>query len=256
MFTFNHSRGWDSSNYKGKFYIHTYPLATKKDELRSNDVVDSCREFFVRSYRKKINKEDSFTLWARKAYALFSFGRPKGNMFKNWQLDLKNGSEKGLYIMNSFEKEHKWPQTKLYQVKCTDRNITMIFFIGPRKWTTSPYLMSIWSLCVRIGHNSWLPMQLMNLDHENLVRQLAITSKTGENSDANQLSKTIKHWDPFMSLYSDLFSGQNRKYHWDISHLKGFSDRPEGIIKLVDGTTHYKALYKKYNDLRERKKTK
>ncbi len=253
MLKFNYPGHWDGVNYKGMYYIHTYPLETAKNELKSVKEVNSCREFFVRSYRHMIAKHDSFTIWARKAYALYSIGRPNEHLFDNWQSDLESASEKGLYIMNSFEKEHKWPRTKLYQVECINKRIPMVFFAGSRRWTTSPYLMSIWSLCVRLGQNNWLPKKLMTLNHENLVRQLAIASKSGRNEDATQLSKTVRHWDSFMTLYPDLFADQNRKYHWDVSHLNGGNDRPEGIYKLIAGTTRYEDLYNKYNDLRRKK---
>jgi len=255
MFKFNFPGQWSNSAYTGVYYVHSYPSPKEKDLLVPNESVNSCREFFVREYRHKIAKQNSDAIAIRKACVVISFGKPQKHLYKLWLSDLIEAAEKGVYILNSFEREHKWPLTKVYPVD-SNENIPLVFFTGARKWTMSPYLLSIWSLCVRLGSNSWLPKNLMTLDHENLVRQMAIASKNQANTDAIQLSQTIRHWDPFMTLYPDLFGQNNRKYHWKLDHLNGGADRPEGIQKLITGNTYYKALHKEYYRLKEEKKLK
>ena len=249
MLEFYYKDVWSYSAYKGFYYILACPDPEKPNRLLYIGSKNSCREFFVKRYREIIYSSDVSTPWVRKAYALVSYGKPSLADFKKFDDELKHDASRSLYIVNSFEKEHKWPLTKLHLVECINIEVPMVFFSGPRKWTMSPYLMSIWSLCVRLGRNHWLPKKILTFDHENLVRQLAISAKLNNNDDGRQLSKTIRMWDRFMSLYSELFAGVDRKDHWSESHLNGSASRPEGILKLIDGSTHYTELYDKFNKL-------
>ena len=254
MLKFNCPGNWGTSGYPTNQYLHTYPDIKKPGWLASHGNPNNCREFFVRSYREEINKGDGFTRWALNACCLFSYGRPHSDAFKKWKQSLENDAERSLYITNSFERNHGWPLTRVHTVKCQNVDIPFVFFHGPRKWTMSPYLMSIWSLCIRLGQNSWLPKKLMTLDHENMIRQMLISARSHA-GDASQVS-VMKEWDTFMSLYKDLFGGINRKEHWDKRHLHGSNDRPEGIRMLLNGTTGYKTLHKEYYRLKKEKNIK
>ena len=259
MLTYEYPGSWSSDGYQGLYYINTYPSIKKPGELAGLGDLHSCREFFVRTCREKINAGNGFTPWVQKAYCLLSYGRAANKTATElWNNKLELDVEKGVYITNSFEKAHGWPLTKMYQVDVrthNDRKATGVFLAGPRKWTTSPYLMSIWSLTIRLGRNEWLPKNLMTLDHENLVRQLAIAANQIGAGDAHQLC-TIRQWDTFLTLYKDLFGGISRKYHWNKVHLHGVNDRPEGIMKLLHGNTGYKSLYNRYRMLKKEKKLK
>jgi hypothetical protein len=258
MLKFKYGGSWDAGNYEGTYYMVAWPSATDKSRVVVNNNVHSCREFFVRSYRSLITNQNSsgFIKECRKAQGIYTTGRSYTKQYDSRKINIRSYAEKGLYIINSFEREHGWPRTKMYEVECENMLLPAIFWSGPRKWTTSPYLMSIFTLLMRIGKNKWLPKQLFNLSHEDMVRQLAIAAKTNENNDATQLSKTIRDWDPFMTLYKDLFGDLPRKHHWDTSHLNGGGDRAEGIQKLITGTTHYKSLHKEYFRLKKEKNLK
>ncbi len=254
MLKFTFKGHWDTASYASYYYMSVYPNPTASDQLSDSWAVNSCREFFVRTYRTIINGNNVDSNMAKKAYVLISYGVPNKFEFDEWCIRINEESQKGLFILNSFEKAHKWPLTKLYPVKCTNRDIPFVFFAGPRKWTMSPYLMSIWSLCIRLGRNEWLPKNLLTLDHENLVRQLSISAKSSTKHDAREVSYTMRKWDTFMSLYSKLFAGIDRKNHWSTTHLNGYGDRPEGIHKFLSGTSNYIELYKKYCELRKEPK--
>jgi len=234
--------------YHSFYYLFAYPTG-KKDYLATNGELLGCREFFVGKYREIINNYPANNPSVKKAYALTTYGYPNIKHFEDWKAELLEDSQKGLYILNSFEKEHKWPLTKLYPVECTPLEIPMVYFVGSRKWTMSPYLMSIWTLCIRLGRNKWLPKKLLTLDHSNLVRQLTISCATSNSGDRGQLRATLKKWDDFISLYHKLFGGISRKNHWSTKHLNGGNPRPEGIMKLMRGTTYYKELHNKFVEL-------
>ena len=259
MLKYSYPGDWGVSGYKGLYYVLTYPDESNPGHLMSKGGVDTCREFYVRRFRNIINTKDGFTPWARRIYCLLSYGAPRRATFQSWNTELQEDAEKSLYITNSFEKAHKWPLTKLYPVECENAKITFVFFSGPRKWTTSPYLMSIWSLCIRLGRNDWLPANLMTLNHEDLVKQIMISARSkreGGDSDSSQVS-TMKQWDTFLSFYKDLFGEESRKYHWDSARLKtNCCDRPEGIRMLLNNSTGHQELAKKYHTLKKEKKSK
>jgi hypothetical protein len=259
MLTYRYPGSWSSDGYRSLCYINTYPNPKEPGKLAEVGSLHSCREFFVRTCREKINENGGFTPWVRKAYCLLSYGKPQRlSMVKSWNDILESDVEKGVYITNSFEKAHGWPLTKMYQVETSSHNggqSTGVFIVGPRKWTTSPYLMSIWSLTIRLGRNGWLPRKLLTLDHENLVRQVAIAAAAISGGDGHQLC-TIREWDTFLTLYKDLFGGISRKYHWNKTHMHGVNDRPEGIMKLMKGGTGYKALADRYAMLKKERKLK
>lgn len=249
------SRRLETNTYKGYYYIHAYPEEAGNEKLVCVSSMYSCREYFVTSYRREINEGDGFIPCARGAYALISCGRPPLPSFEAWKTQLYRNSEKGLYIINSFEKAHKWPLTKLYPVR--RRSTPCLFFSGPRRWTMSPYLMSIWAMGIRLGRNNWLPKNLLTLNHKGVVDALVESArKRNSSEDALQLESSIREWDPFMTLYPDLFGDNTRKYHWDVAHLHGDSGMCEGIRVLMNGNTKYKKLHKKYFKLKEAKKLK
>lgn len=258
MFKFNiPGGGWSTSGYDILHYLHVYPDPKNVGWLTGYSGAHNCREFYVQSYRGKINGGTSFTPWARKAYCILTYGRPISTSYADRQTALMADAEKSLYIINSFEKAHKWPLTKIYPVVCENvEGLTLAFFSGPRKWTTSPYLMSMWSLFLRLGRNPWLPKNLKSLDHESLIRQILIAAKSnnkGGDSDASQMA-TLKQWDVFLGFYKELFGDKTRKYHWAKTRLHGANDRPEGIRMLLNQSSGYKELSAKFYKLKKEKK--
>jgi len=240
--------GWGTSASKEFKWVYTHPDPKNPGKLVNSSKSNTCREYFVKNLRYHINQGDGFIPEGRRAYALVSFGMPRNALFEAWQDALNKAAEKSIYIINSYEKHHKWQRTRLYPVKTA--GAPMVFFNGPKRWTMSPYLMSMWTLMIRMGRNSWLPKKLLKMGHEEMVKYI---TKAADNrgGDGYQVARSIHEWDNFMALYKKLFGNNNRKYHWQVSHLNGRSDRPEGIQKLMDGTTGYTSLHNKYYKLKK-----
>ena len=99
MLKYKFPGNWDTSNYRGLYYIHTYPDESNPGCLMSKSGVDTCREFYVRRYRGIINEQDGFTPWARKAYCLLSYGYPQRSEFNAWNTELQEAAEKGLVTL-------------------------------------------------------------------------------------------------------------------------------------------------------------
>lgn len=256
MLEFNTKDLGCSGKYKRFCYISTYPTLENSKKLISANRTYDCREYFIEEYRHQIAIKDTKHIAIKRANALLTLGPYSKKEFSSRNTTLKLDSQKSLFIINSFEKAHKWPLTKLYPVvSSTKELIPLIFFSGSRKWTMSPYLLSIWTLCIRLGRNKWLPNKITTLNHEELVKALwerAEGALVGDREvDSSQIYATIRKWDEFLELYPKLFSTNSRKYHWNSKHLtRGFS-RPEGILRLISGQTQHRKLYRKWCELKK-----
>jgi hypothetical protein len=114
--------------------------------------------------------------------------------------------------------------------------------------------MSIWTLAIRLGRNSWAPKSLTKIStHTSLVSRLyEIACKNTRNGDAVQLKTTVKQWDTFMALYQYLFGKKDRKYYWSTARLaRGSNVRSEGIQKLLTGASTYHELFNQYQKLKK-----
>lgn len=243
------------TNYISLFYINT--CLTKSNELRRVEPIkfNTCREYFVMHYRRAINDFGPFTPWARKAYALLSCGKCFAEAYDLRHKNFLRQARKSLKFVNSFEKQAKWQRTKLYTVE--SKNTPMVFFVGPHRWTMSPYLMSIWSLAIRVGRNGFVSDDVLAKPHKTMVERINRSARlqSEKNDDARQISSTIAFWDLFLSSYKELFGGKKRKYHWSTEVFKGatgyINARAEGIQRLTNGGSAAVGLRKKWRKILE-----
>ena len=254
MFSFRYTGHWEATPYEGFNYLVTYP--EDKTALASTSGVNSCREYFIKRIRGIIQKSDADDPRVAKAYALVSSGRPYDQFFDDRVAKFDKEMKLSLQIINSFEKAHKWPLTRLYPVKSVGpRKIPFMFFIGHRKWTMNAYYMSMWTLMIRMGRLENFPTKILGMKHDRMVEELFKKSKNGS-GDWYQVYYTIRRWDEFMSFYHGLSKGRSRKWFWSQARLGHGNSRPEGIQKMVSGTTYFKELRNEYIELRRINKTK
>lgn len=253
MLNFEFGDAWDTG-YIGFYYIHTTLDPQRPNTLKSSCTVKSCREYYIKIYRDKINILPAASKEFSRMTALVTIGRPYAGSYDRKREEFIESCKRSIFILNSFEKHHRWPLTHMHHIQSKAR-IPSMFFSGNRRWTMSPYLMSIWTFAIRIGRHNWMPKDLYKLNHKDLVPTLykSCDKEKGRGGDAYQLSETVLEWDMVMSLYKELFGCHTRKYNWDKCHLDGKPDRPEGILKLLTGTSPNKSLYERYKRLKNQK---
>jgi len=164
--------------------------------------------------------------------------------------------EKSLKLVNSFERYYKWATSKI-RIANDERNnidVPAVLFISNRNWVTSPYLVSFYTLLIRLGKHTWLTNTIVNeTDHKKLITKLKKACSINNIGDAKYILQSIDTATVIISNYNKLFKGKPKKYHWSISRLGLDPYKPkdmtnafhEGITNLANGFTYYKELYNK-----------
>jgi hypothetical protein len=231
-------------------FIHVTHAAEEGKLIKTCSDINTCREFFNASMRKKyLSGYKRFkTIDTSRAYVVYTYGRchKKINQQRwDWVLGC---AKRSLKVLNSFERKYKWyPLTRIYPVD-DDRDthsVPSVLFIGPAKWTMSPYLFNIYTLIVRIGRNLWIDEKIYDLDHEEMVKRLyeRAYDKRGIGGDAIQIYRSIKLWELLMAHYKELFGDKTRADNWSLEHLSNQGGhRIEGIVRLAMGTAYNKDL--------------
>jgi len=222
-----------------------------------------CRETFVHSIRLKYNGTEGSlnTINTHRLYILATLGASnRGENKKDWNSLLKQ-MIKSLKLLNSFERNYKWPLSKIRFVdnKSKGRCIPSALFIGNRKWIEVPYLVSWYTLLMRSGTRKWLTDDIINkTDHSKLITALKKSCKScmSLDRDAIHIYSSLGMIDILMANYKELFSDKPRKYHWANERiLYGRYPYNEGIRALAEGITGNAELRDKCKALKKRKQS-
>jgi len=222
-----------------------------------------CRETFVHCIRHKYNgtKGNFDAINTHRLYILATLGASnRGDNKKDWDSLLKQ-MMKSLKLLNSFERNHKWPLSKIRFVDNKSKNwcIPSALFIGNRKWIEVPYLVSWYTLLMRSGTRGWLTDDIVNeTDHDKLITALRKSCKNcmSLDRDAKHIYSSLATIDILMANYKELFSDKPRKYHWDNQRIRrGRNPYNEGIRSLADGVTGNAELRNKCEALKKRKQS-
>jgi len=214
-----------------------------------------CRETFCAGMRHKHNNTKSAQNFSKintnRLYVLITLGAPFSK--KGYWYEILNKMTKSLKIVNSFERRYKWPLSKMRLVddKRKSVNIPSVLFIGNRKWGISPYLVSLYTLLLRLGKYPWITNDVVNeTNHDELLEKLKKVCDTHKRNytDAMHIHVSINTAISLISNYDELFQGKSKKYHWSMDRLNNFGGGyNEGIRLLAEGKTRYKKLYNKLN---------
>lgn len=249
---------WSCANYAGSsIFLHATPSDVEGKLVRTCRDHSTCREFFTICMRKKYTATSHKKISTSRAHVVYTFGRFRKIDEKSSWLRMLGTAAKSLKVINAFERKYKWyPLTKVYPVD-DDRDsvcVPAVFFLGPGKWTMSPYLFSLYTLMIRTGRNDWLSDRALDFcnDPDVFTKKLYNLARIhhGSGGDALQIYKTIKIWDILMANYKELFSNTSRVYNWSVKRLSSPDyARVEGIQKLAVGTSQETELCGKVRKL-------
>lgn len=147
--------------------------------------------------------------------------------------------EHGAKLINHFESHYGWPLTRVYRTSYGP----VLYIVGSKKWTKSPYLFSMYTLMLRSGRCAKVRSIELSPDKtpaevcEEIYKKLY---RTG-NSNESQIKKTVRYWCFVMEKYRQLFCGKpkSRVWNWSSTMVKDNFSRPEGIRKLCEGTSRH-----------------
>jgi hypothetical protein len=191
-------------------------------------------------------------------YVLISHGKTNGTIIAKKRI-LKEMS-RSLKLVNSFEQKYKWvlSKTEYADDRRKQVHVPSVLFSGCRKWGSSAYLTSFYTLLLRLGTHEWILNDIFDeSDHEKLIIKLKKVCATNSNSnrDAMHIYKSLDTACFLMANYDDLFSEKSGKYYWSEDRLlKNRRPYNEGIRLLADGNSSYKKLNDKCRKFRIEKK--
>ncbi len=237
-------------------YSGYYMLSVDSNLNAIHSRYTGCRETFCASLRHKHNgghMNEFSCINTKKLYVLITLGKPVSGD------SILTKMTKSLKLVNSFERYYKWPLSKIRPVNDKRKylNIPSILFTGNSKWGISPYLVSFYTLLLRIGKYSWLTDTIVNEgDHKELVKKLKKVCNAKQDSfpDAGHIYTSINMANTLISNYNKLFRTQPKKYHWSIERINNGGGYNEGIRLLADGNTRYQELYMKCKAFQVKKK--
>ncbi|TET59663.1 MAG: hypothetical protein E3J47_08245 [Candidatus Stahlbacteria bacterium] len=238
------------TNYNGYYMLHV------DNNLNvAGGRFTGCRETFCANIRHKHNGtrsgEGFSEINTNRLYVLITFG---GRTSDTGLLDKMTRS---LKLVNSFERYHKWPLSKIKPAndKRKSVDIPSVLFIANRKWGVSPYLVSLYTLLIRLGKYPWLTDTIVNeADHKTIVAKLkkVCSAKRNTFNDAMHIHKSINMANILISNYDELFKGKSKRYHWSTGKLNSSLYYNEGISLLAADQSKYKKLQKKCLELKKK----
>jgi len=244
----------EMSTYRGVYMFHM-----DNDLEIVKRTFTSCRETFNACLRHKYNETERVfsSINTHRLHVLITLGASnKENSEEDWAALLEKMT-KSLKLLNSFERSYKWPLSRIKLIDNVRKNtyVPSVLFVGNRKWITSPYLVSTYTLLIRIGTAPWFTNDLADeSDHNKLITKIKKECLVETNRDGLHIKHSIKTINILMANYKELFSNKSRKYHWSTAIIRpGRNPYNEGIRVLASGTTGNIELLNKCNEISKRK---
>ena len=180
-----------------------------------------------------------------------------------WHRDLKSKhkcDEKSvLKVLNCIEEERGWDMTRVHEVNMgipenKTINTDSFLFIGPKQWTSSPYMMGIYMLLIRAMLKvSTTPSKMIVFDDINTLTQ-GLAKNSVRNKDIDKLKYKNKSWRMIIDNYKLLHVGGVRTCWFGDKGYKElcaslyelFGDGPDSLIA---GNSRSEVMQKRFNKL-------
>ncbi len=153
-----------------------------------------------------------------------------------------------LRLVNYYEKLAGVSLSRMYQVdpEGQTRYNTIIMFVGPIMWMQSPFLVSMYSFLLRLGHK-----KIVFKNGPDLRKKLEDLSKaTNRDNDQNYLKGSWDKMHLVIKKRSTLFPKKKGVHDifWKNIHIDNFHNRT-GLVALVKGNTPDNELNKRVKEV-------
>ncbi len=159
--------------------------------------------------------------WLKKTCTIYGF---TFDYYKNPLVDLertrmlvtmKNLSDKdveifnkkmltALSLLNHYEKMARWSRSRLYKVSSHEKNVWM--FVGTAMWMRSPFLISLYSLLIRLGDKyEYLDGFKGNEDLKERLKNIGADTSNDMDNDSNYLHHLWDKIDKVIEYRKTLF---------------------------------------------------
>lgn len=177
--------------------------------------------------------------------------------------DMKNQEEEKSFaemasaavkLLNFYERKTKIPLSKVYEVDTKSYKYKKVFmFIGSSVWMSSPFLISMYTFLIRLGHKklSFTNGVELSAKFEELVKEV----KAGKMRD-NDAQYLITSWDKIETILRnrDLLFTKKDGFHDIYTRGLGISDfhNRTGLVALANKSTPDQGLNKRAKEVFEK----
>jgi len=166
---------------------------------------------------------------------------------------------KGLKILNTLERKHGWPITKVYMLENKspkhdgkEQGITCLTYmlIGSNKWIMASPMLSMFILIIRSGYTI---TENFN-SYSSMMKAIKESIEKARSGDKYHIKVTYKYWDLLMANYSKLFRNLKISTNYNKSEIVRRLDEAfchDGITALCKGKCVNKVLFERFNTIKK-----
>jgi len=203
--------------------------------------VHSCREGLFSNMRRRICDANS-SQPTDKMRMLFVWRLAQGAHGRD-NLEVDGWIDRAIPIIQAADKMAGWPLTRIHAVDANTPSARVYYFHSSRRWMKSSYLVSLYTLLVRMAKDKRF-VGIKN--YEDLIKILDDSAKKADKLtiDHTYVMDSYPYWEALLKGYPRLFRQRKMPYYWDTKRLDGSSGGSEGIQYLVKGHTQYGEIRK------------
>jgi len=203
----------------------------------------SCREGLMGSMRSRITGKSSVDQPTDKMRMIFRWSASNHNRATDLP-KIDGWVKRSVPVLQAFDRLAGWPLTRVYRIETDhDKWLYAYYFHSSRRWMKSSYLVSLYTLLVRMCKDERI---VGFKDFDGLVKVVSkITGAGGLRTDNTYVKDSLPYWEAIMTGYPKLFRKRKLPYYWDTGRLSRDSmGGAEGVQYLVKGDTRYTEVRK------------
>jgi len=166
--------------------------------------------------------------------------------------DFADNVDRAILLLHHFEKIAELKPSKAVSITDTAEQIPVWLFIGARDWVRSPFLVSLYSLIIRLGTNNCFVLE-KDKDVPKALKKLIADMRDGK-ANGNEIGYireiTYKRLVKIVKNYKDLFFEKNDidPSYGDVSNIQHYHNY-SGILSLCQGRAMRSKLQEKIKKL-------
>lgn len=189
----------------------------KRNVIHQSHRFVECREEFVRQLIQEVHKNvftrsvdiSKLRVLVKRQYGKDILASEK--IFKRVRDKFRSDVINGLKILNAFEEHNEWEATHIIDSNHDGvENQFVCLLEGSDQWLKAPFMLSLWSLMLRLGTNVKTRKNRYKSNKKAMDRLLKWSSKSNK-TDANHVGNTIKFWDTLMKHYDEIIDNLPKK---------------------------------------------
>jgi len=217
-------------------------LTPKKTRVKLHTYFHGCRETFAAAFTAF---DDEKGCEISKDYACIALYKRHSKPTARQRMSFEAKLAKAIKIIHHYEKMVGWKRTKIYRATVvqddyTDKSLLLYVVDGSRLWLRSPHLLSLYTLLLRMGNLTHLPMDFKDDEELQFGFRKMLTEYRGRTGDVGFLACSFNKFPTLLRNASYIYRGISSESLWvDYNQW-------EGIGKLCQGVCGNKTVLKRF----------